>query len=140
LCLHFAARYATDVETVKLLAEAFPPALLIPSDDGIIPVDRAIYYRKDAKILHYLEKVTKQQRNREQLRYYNRTLRYTVILACQHAPSYKRLQQHPWRVPRGEGEDEHVVLVKELYDYCKEREMMGIFWNMLSYVGVQSIP
>jgi hypothetical protein len=127
LCIHFAARYANDLETIKLLTEAYPSALLVPSDDGILPVDRAIYYRKDATILKYLETMTKQQRNVEQLQQYNATLRYAVLLACK--------QQHD------HGNDpESIRLVHDLYDYCHKREMMGIVWNMLSYVGVQSIP
>ena len=190
VCLHFAARYATNVETLQVLTEAFPPALLMASDDGILPVDRAIYYRKDAAILHYLEQRTKQQRNVQLLKQFNTSLRYTVILACEHfhrqQPQRQQQQQQchddnppnlhcnyqlvvphpkkgfsagccgtrgaPKKVMLGGHEkddddeqqqqqqkEQNLWLVKELYTYCKERELKGMFWNVLSFVGVQSI-
>ena len=190
VCLHFAARYATEVETIQVLTEAFPSALLMASDDGILPVDRAIYYRKDAAILHYLEQRTKQQRNVQLLKQFNTSLRYTVLLACEHYHHHQP-QQQPQPQQWGDGsppnhhgncqsvvqhsqdgfiagrrgifgipklviigsreidEDEKQLLprqqeqdlwlVKELYNYCKEREVMGMFWNVLSFVGVESI-
>lgn len=135
LCLHFAARYADDLEVIKLLTEAFPAALLSPSDDGIIPVDRAIYYRKDAGILRYLEDATKRQRNIQQLRQFNQKLRYTVLLCCERSCQNSLMN--------GEGgedsKDDTKPLAAGLYDICKDREMTGIFWNMLSYVGEANI-
>jgi len=187
LCLHFAARYATDIETIQQLTESYPDALLVPSEDGILPIDRAIYYRKDASILHYLEQRTKQQRTIEHLRQYNCQLRLTVILCCE--AYYGNDSEHPYiqttgpllndPTPMDDEEDDHLCdrtrptsawagesaegssiggkerngaglrppppeqvapWIQELYEYCKQRELMGIFWNTLSYVGEYSIP
>jgi hypothetical protein len=131
LCLHFAARYSDNLEVMKLLTEAYPAALLITSDDGVTPLERAVYYRKDAQILHYLERATKKHQDLVTLHKYNKKLRYTIVMACEKSRNYN----HSFFV---EGHDQGLAL--ELYEYCKDREMIGLFWNMLGYVGVDSVP
>ena len=133
VCLHFAARYACHLEVIKLLTEAYPYALLLVSDDGVTPLDRAIYYRKDTEILRYLEVATKKQRNLANLKEYNDKLRLTVLMAC---------ERHRNDIPSGTciNPEDYPRLPSELYRYCKGREMIGLFWEMLEYVGVDSIP
>ncbi len=140
LCLHFAARYANDLEVMKVLTGAYPPALLVKSTDGLTPFDRAVYYRKDAEILQYLEQATKKQQDLENLQKYNKDLRYSILLACERCrDSDERSRDSEQSFIFGEI-DGTVVLTQELYSYCKEREMISLFWNVLSYVGVNSIP
>lgn len=135
LCLHFAARYASNLETIMLLTEAYPAALLVASDDSVIPLERANYYRKDADILRYLELATKKQQDLVNLQKYNKSLRHTVLLACERY----RNDQHPNNYYLEEA-DGNCLVACELYRYCKDREMIGLFWNVLGYVGVNSIP
>lgn len=133
LCLHFAARYTDNVEVVKLLTEAYPPALLATSSDGLTPLNRAVYYRKDASIIQYLEQATRKQQNFDRLRKFNQQLRYTVLWACEKA----RIGTDSNRTFCN---NESNVLTVELYRYCKEREMISLFGNVLSYVGVHNVP
>eukprot|EP00429_Kryptoperidinium_foliaceum_P001247 CAMPEP_0176015208 /NCGR_PEP_ID=MMETSP0120_2-20121206/7218_1 /TAXON_ID=160619 /ORGANISM="Kryptoperidinium foliaceum, Strain CCMP 1326" /LENGTH=184 /DNA_ID=CAMNT_0017348169 /DNA_START=183 /DNA_END=737 /DNA_ORIENTATION=+ len=133
LCLHFAARYVDSLDIMRLLAESYPAALLVRSDDGVLPLDRAVYYRKDSQILRYLEEATQKQQDLVNLKRYNIKLRYTVRMACEKA----RQDSTEAGVVKGQPE----ALVQDLYCYCKDREeMIGLFWHMLSYVGVDSIP
>lgn len=133
LCLHFAARYSNDLEMIKLLTEAYPQALLVTSNDGLTPLDRAVYYRKDAEILQYLQHATRKQQDLENLQNYNKQLRYTVLLACERT----QILDQTSALGNSDGAN---ILTQELYWYCKEREMISLFWNVLSFVGVDSIP
>lgn len=137
LCLHFAARYSDNVEVIKLLTEAYPQALLATSSDGLTPLNRAVYYRKDASIIQYLEQATKKQQNFDRLQKFNQQMRYTVLLACEKS---RRCTTNPSNSTFCNGLNESNALTQELYEYCKEREMMGLFWNVLSYVGVHNVP
>lgn len=134
LCLHFAARYSDSLDVIKLLVEAYPPALLAASDDGVTPLERAVYYRKDAEILHYLEGATKTHQDLVTLREYNRQLRYTILMACERS----RNDNHSCCILGGHADRSCLTL--ELYEYCKEREMIGLFWNVLDFIGVDSVP
>lgn len=131
LCLHFAARYIDNVETFKLLTENYPPALLHVSNDGVSPLQRAIYYRKDREILEYLDSATRKERDRQELRKYNNKLRRTVVQCCEHQ---LRKNNDPSGAPLS------VKFVVDLYLFSNEREMIGLFLNVLSYVGIESIP
>jgi len=122
LCLHFAARFADNLEVVKLLTEPYPLALILLSTDGNRPLDRAMYYGKDNSILHYLETATKQ----EELRVDNQKLRHVIILCCQ--KFYNENTQ--------DKKESSIHFIVELYRYSREREMIGLFWNVLSYVGI----
>jgi ankyrin repeat protein len=144
LCLHFAARYTDNVEVIKLLTEAYPPALLATSTDGLTPLNRAVYYRKDASIIQYLEQATQRQQNFDRLQKYNQQLRYTVLLACEKSTI---LCGRTTDDDSSSSEDtlvdesnESNALTRKLYRYCKEREMISLFGNVLSYVGVHNVP
>lgn len=137
LALHFAARFSKDLEIFKLLVEAYPLALAVPSTDGNRPLDRAIYYRKEVKILKYLQDETKQQ----VLLINNEQLRQIVLECCGNCWSTILRNNsgnwHHWQqqqVPRLKDEDLQFVL--QFYGYTKEREMDSLFRNVLSYVGI----
>ena len=141
LCLHFAARYTDNVEVIKLLTEAYPPALLATSSDGLTPLNRAVYYRKDATIIQYLEQATRKQQNFDRLQKYNQQLRYTVLLACERFRIGSTCTDPSSSSNTFCDEvNESNVLALELYRYCKEREMISLFGNVLSYVGVHNVP
>eukprot|EP00980_Cylindrotheca_fusiformis_P030765 scaffold25406_cov117-Cylindrotheca_fusiformis.AAC.4 len=127
LSLHFAARFAQDLEVFKILVEPYPLALAVPSTDGNRPLDRAIYYRQDAQILQYLQDQTKKQ-----LRLINNDKLRQVVLEC--CDTCWTRQQQVGFVARGK--DEHFQFVLQFYGYTKEREMIGLFENVLSYVGI----
>ena len=123
-----------------MLVEAYPLALVVPSADGNRPLDRAIYYHKETEILRYLEESTKKQ-----LAFIdNIKLRRVVLDAC--ALQWNRIQRMK-RVAEGNDEEEKMKLMQsnmddktkfvlDIYGYAKEREMIGMFWEILSYVGI----
>lgn len=135
LCLHFAARYSNSLEVIQLLTEPYPEALLAKSSDGVTPHERAVYYRKDTPILLWLEKETRKQKDLQNLQKYNQNLRNMVTLCC----------KSRWKDVKDGGIDTissttYGGIVVHLYVFTMEREMISLFWNILSYVGVQSIP
>jgi ankyrin repeat protein len=134
LSLHFAARFSHELELFKLLVEPYPLALAVPSTDGSRPLDRAIYYSKDAKILQYLEQETKQQ----VLLINNEKLRHFIMDCCQECWSkqQQQQQQQQQRGTAGSKEDKNLQFILNLYGYSKEREMINLFRNVLSYVGI----
>ena len=140
LCLHFAARYTDNVEVIKLLTEAYPPALLATSSDGLTPLNRAVYYRKDASIIQYLEQATRKQQNFDRLQKFNQQLRYTVLLACEKKSKMIECPDQESCNTFCDELNESNALTLELYRYCKDREMISLFGNVLSYVGVQNVP
>jgi hypothetical protein len=129
LCLHFAARYSDNIEVFKLLIEPHPSALLAKSTDGSRPVDRAIYYRKDCRILEYLSNAT----DKEMILANNQKLRRLIIQCCE--KNWMRRRQALSSIASVDEND--FILV--LYGYLSEREMMGVFWNTLSYVGAPTV-
>ncbi|CAJ1959677.1 unnamed protein product [Cylindrotheca closterium] len=132
LCLHFCARFSSNVETFRLLVEAYPLALVVPSADGNRPLDRAIYYHKDTEILRYLEETTKKQ-----LAFIdNIELRRVILDAC--ALQWNRMQSSnnkPFHFILPVVDDK-TRFVMDIFGYAKEREMIGLFWEILSYVGI----
>jgi len=133
LCLHFASRYCSDLEVIKLIPESYPPALLVQSTDGVTPLERAIYYRKDESILNWFDSKTRAQKIIYELERYNQRLRDEVVKCC----------EVRWLMI----DDRETVrsadtggFIGQVYGYAKERAMIGLFWDVLSYVGVQSIP
>jgi len=133
LCLHFASRYCSDLEVIKLITESYPPALLVQSTDGVTPLDRAIYYRKDESIVNWFESETRAQRIIYELERYNERLRDEVVKCCE-ARWLTIGNRDTVRSTDTGG------FVCQVYGYAKERAMIGLFWDVLSYVGVQSIP
>jgi hypothetical protein len=141
LCLHFATRFCTSLEVLKLLTEPYPRALLRKSTDGATPLDRAIYYRKDKAILKWLETATKEEEAVYELEQYNVNLKRQIQDACElnrvrgYANDNNEVQQrHHQQL------SEKAKFVVKVYTYTKEREMIGLFDNVMSYVGVQELP
>ncbi|KAL3937735.1 MAG: hypothetical protein SGBAC_007215 [Bacillariaceae sp.] len=132
LCLHFCARFSTNVETFRLLVEAYPLALVVPSADGNRPLDRAIYYHKDTQILRYLEETTKKQMAFID----NIKLRRVILDAC--ALQLIRMQRLSMlnNKPFILQVDDKTKFVLGIFGYAKERAMIGLFWEILSYVGI----
>ena len=178
LCLHFVARFSDNLEVYKLITEPYPKALVVMSDDGNKPYDRALYYRKNNDILQYLETSTK----REMVHVQNIKLRQVVLECChkywllssssvssssslpvlsskfqqQQKQQLLLLQETTTRrnnnnnnnnnnsisTDDDDEEEEVVVVVEEeinfivnLYSYLREREMDGIFKEILSFIG-----
>jgi hypothetical protein len=137
LTLHFAARFCHELEIFKVLVEPYPLALAVPSTDGSRPLDRAIYYSKDANILQYLEQETKQQ----VLSINNEKLRHFIMKCCQECWSKQQQQQQEQQQQQqggtaGSNEDKNLQFIVNLYGYSKEREMINLFRDVLSYVGI----
>lgn len=135
LCLHFASRYSSDLDVIKLITESYPHALLIKSDDGVTPLDRAHYYGKDATILNWLETKTKAHQDIYDIKRYNKELRYVVLNCCKFRWSENNLSEIDLTSATNDGD-----FVAHMYGYTKERAMIGLFWKVLSYVGEQNIP
>jgi hypothetical protein len=133
LCLHFATRYSSNLEVIISLTEPYPRAVLAKSDDGVTPLDRAIYYRKDKEILNWLEAETQKQKESYEKECYNQKLRAIVVECCQ--SRWLEVCDDDDNKPTNGAE-----LVVQMYGYAKEREMISLFWSVLSYVGVHSIP
>lgn len=132
LCLHFAARFSSNLDVIKSLTEPYPCALLVKSNDGVTPLDRALYYRQDPEILNWLEAETQKQKDFYEKEKYNQGLRATVIKCC----NSRRTQVWSFiDVPTNEAD-----FVVQIYGFFRDREMFSLFWNVLSYVGVHSIP
>lgn len=133
LCLHFASRYARDLEVIRLIAESYPHALLVKSNDGVTPLDRAVYYRKDGEILSWLGKKTEAQKAIYEIERYNRRLRDVVVECCE--VRWANIGDRD-----GISEDNAVDFVSQVYGFAKERAMIALFWDVLSYVGIHNIP
>ena len=133
LCLHFATRFCSSLDVLQLLVDAYPRALLHKSDDGSTPLDRAVYYRKDKSILKWLESATKAEQSIYDLEEYNHQLRNMIWKACKvNHIYYRRHQRSPV--------NSETQFVLGLFSYTKEREMIGLFQTVISYVGVRRIP
>jgi hypothetical protein len=158
LCLHFAARYTDDLHIFQLLVEPYPTALLTRSDDGMVPLDRARFYQKDAAIIDYLQQQMTAEQNRVDLQSYNHILRETVVACCAAAYAMSRTGGGvPTIGPAGssnrnkkhdddnddddDGTKTNVALVRRLYRHAQERGMPGLFRHtILDYVGVHRLP
>jgi len=140
LCLHFAACYCDSLEVVQILAEAWPRALLHKSRDGYTPLDRAKHYDKDDKMLNWLEERTKEEKQTYALEQYNCLLKQCVLNACE--------EHYTQKIIRGLGRptatfrllEGDIQFVVDLYIWTKEREMIGLFQSIMSWVGVYKIP
>jgi len=133
LCLHFASRYCSDLEVIKLITESYPHALLVKSTDGVTPLNRAVYYRKDVLILNWFETETRAQSILYEIKRYNERLRKIVVQCCE--TRWLKISDHDTVRSTNAGD-----FVAQVYGFAKERAMIGLFWDVLSYVGVQSIP
>jgi hypothetical protein len=145
LCLHFAARYSDDLHIIQQLVTAYPPALLLRSDDGGTALDRAKFYQKDTAIIDYLQRATTAEQDRVDLLSYNRTLRATVVWCCSllNANNSKDDNDDNNNGNGNEDNDDdnnNIVFVSRLYQHAKEREMPGLFRTVLDYVGVHRLP
>jgi hypothetical protein len=159
LCLHFAARYSDDLHIIRLLVTAYPPALLLRSDDGGTALDRAKFYQKDTAIIDYLERATTAEQDRVSLSSYNRTMRATVVWCCSVLNTNNNSKNHVHDDNdanddddndnnKGDGDNNNkddddnnnIVFVSRLYQHAKEREMPGLFRTVLDYVGVHRLP
>jgi len=133
LCLHFASRYSCDLEIIKLITESYPHALLVKSTDGVTPLDRAVYYRKDVLILNWLETTTQAQKVIYEINRYNQRLRDVIVECC----------ESRWSEIGGNdtiSATSSVDFIAQVFGYAKERAMISLFWDVLSYVGIHSIP
>jgi ankyrin repeat protein len=54
LPLHFAARYATSLEVVRILVDEHAEALLVKTNGGSLPLHVAIFYWSSSEIVQYL--------------------------------------------------------------------------------------
>jgi hypothetical protein len=129
VCLHFATRFSSSLEVIQLLTESYPRALVVKSTDGVTPLDRAIYYRKDNEILSWLEAATRQEQMLYEKEVYNKKLRDLIVKCC----------ESRWAEIRDNSDIGEEFFV-QVYGYAREREMIGLFWNVLSYVGVHTMP
>ena len=125
LCLHFVARFSDNLEVYKLITEPYPKALIVASEDGVRPIDRATYYRKEADILNYLEMATEKELHR--LR--NQKMQQTVLECCQH------LTMVGYKDERILNETSDIMFILDIYSYLRDREMDDIFCEITSYVG-----
>ena len=132
LCLHFATRFSSNLEVIKILTDPYPRALIAKSTDGVTPLDRAVYYRKDPDILNWLKSETQKQKDIYELERYNRKLRSVVMHCCESRCAFQFRESHDLK------NGPHFVV--RVYSYMYEREMIGMFSEILSYVGVHSIP
>lgn len=176
LPLHFAVRYYDTLEAIQLLVEPYPRALLARSEpDGNTPLDRAIYYRKDASVLQWLKKETQQQELALQRETMTRLLQQEVRQCCelrheeQVVQKQRRLLQQQQQVRKccnlirheqqqpserqtttttttNADDDDDIITTTndedaaadfcvQIYSYATERELMGLFDEIVSYVG-----
>jgi len=133
LCLHFATRYSSDLDVIQLVTECYPHALLVKSNDGVTPLDRAIYYRKDALIVSWLDTKTTAQKTIYEIDRYNEKLRDEVVNCCESRWSEIASNEYPSSGNNGD-------FIAQVYGFSKERAMIALFVDILSYVGIHSIP
>ena len=118
---------------IWLITESYPKALIAKSTDGVTPLDRAIYYRQDKLILSWLEAKTKIQKTIYEINRYNQRLRYEVVKCCE--LRWLEIGDNDSISSSNIGD-----FIAQVYGYSKERAMIGLFWDILSYVGIHSVP